>query len=178
MKKILTLSLCFALTLSCKVIKPGIDSEKTESTDITYKQQNIAVKGAKVGGSLDFDSLRNEVAKQKERLAKYQLDSAKAVATGKPLPPKPKETKSTVTDPQSKAQLTYWIDQYGKLQLSCESKDQTVSFLVAEVTRLNKEVTKKTEVVYKTPTWNWILITVLATLLIMSTILLLIKKRS
>lgn len=179
MKKILTLSFLLLLVVaSCKVIRPGVDTEKTENTDIKYKQHDINVKGAKVGSSIDFDSLRNEVEKQKARLAQYQIDSANAVANGKPLPPKPKETKSTFTDPQSKAQLTYWFDQYGKLQLSCESKDQTVSFLAAEVTRLSKEVTKKTEVAYQTPVWNWILITVLSTLLIISTILLTTRKRS
>lgn len=179
MKKILTLSFLLLLFVSsCKIIRPGVDTEKSESTDINYKQHNIDVKGAKVGSSIDFDSLKNEVAKQKARLAQYQLDSAKAVADGKPLPSKPKENKSTFTDPQSKAQLTYWLDEYGKLQLSCESKDQTVSFLAAEVTRLSKEVTKKTEVAYQTPVWNWILISVLSTLLIISIILLTTRKRS
>lgn len=178
MKRILTIGLCCTIVFSCKVIKPGVDTEKTESTDISYKQHNIDVKGAKVGSSIDFDSLKNEAAKQQARLAQYQADSANAVAKGDPVPPKPKENKSTLTDPQSKAQLTYWLDEYGKLQLSCESKDQTVSFLAAEITKLSKEVTKKTEVDYKTPTWNWILITVLSTLLIISTILLTLRKRS
>lgn len=154
--------------MSCQVLKPATSYSKTEKVDTAYKKQEVQVKGAKVETSLDVEALINA-------LTSYKRDSANAANSGTPPPPKPK-TSGTVTDAQGKAQLTYWIDQFGKLQLSCESKDQTVNVLVAEVTRLSKEVSKKTEIDYKTPVWNWIAMSILATLLIIAVLILTLRK--
>ena len=95
----------------------------------------------------------------------------------KPLlkPPAPK--KQFVTDPQTKAQLSYWIDAYGKLQLACESKDQTVQTLQPVVNKTTKDVTKTTVIVKETPKWNWIAMAMLATLLGISVIINLINRK-
>lgn len=161
---------------SCKTIKPGTDTIKTDQTNIVYVPVDVPVKGAQVGTSLNLDSLVKAAINAR---TKYLKDSLAAVLAGKPTLTPPPSNKNTVTDPQTKAQLTYWIDQFGKLQLTCESKDQTVTMLVAEVSRLSKEVTKKIEVIKETPLWNWIAISILATLLIISVLLnlLTIKRR-
>lgn len=165
----------FLCLSGCKVIKPGTDTLKTDETNISYKEQDVKVAGASVNTSLNTDSLIKAALRIK---AKFKFDSTQAVLAGKPIPPAPKQ-KQTFTDPQSKAQLTYWLDQYGKLQITCESKDQVVKMLVAEVTRLTKEVTKKIEIIEKTPVWNWIAISVLGTLFLISVLLnvLTLKRR-
>lgn len=171
MRAVLVILSLFILT-GCKTVKPGTDYSKTDTTSIKYVPVDVAVKGAKVGAALNIDSLL-QVAVQKR--AKYLKDSIAAALAGKPLPKPPKETK-VVTDPATKAQLTYWIDQYGRLQIGCESKDQTINLLVAEVTRLSKEVTKKTEIVKETPKWNGNLITVLSVLLVISVLINVLNK--
>ena len=150
----------------CKVVRPVTSSEVVlDTTETHYKPVDIQLKGAKVTQIVNVDSLFQA---WEGRFKQYLKDSAEAVATGKPLPKAPVSIPQTVTDPQTKAQLTYWIDQFGKLQVSCESKDQTVQVLVAEINRLRKEV--KTVVIpeYKTPVWNYIVIVLLAAALILS----------
>lgn len=159
------------ISLSCKVIKPAIETSKSDETSIGYKPVDVPVKGAKVGTSLNMDSLYRAAVAMR---ALYIKDSINAALAGKPVPASTQQKKS-ITDPETKAQLTYWIDQYGKLQISCESKDQVVTMLVAEVTRLTKEVTKKTEIVKETPKWNWISMSALATVLLISIIINLLK---
>lgn len=177
MKRLKSIVLCgvgfglITMALSCKVIKPGADSVKTDSSSISYKPVDVNVKGGKVSSVINVDSLKAELQAYAQRRAKYIIDSANAVRDGRPIPKAPEPIIQYRTDPESKAQLSYWIDEYGKLQVSCESKDQTVNILVAEVSRLTKEVTKKTEVIKETPVWNWIAIAVISTLLVVSVLL-------
>lgn len=168
-------ALLFTAVPACKIIKPETYYSKKDSTSIAYKQQDIKVKGAKVSTSLDLDSMFKEAAKIR---ATWLRDSTNAVNSGKPVPPAPKTETRYYTDPETKAQLTLMIDRYGKLNVECESKDQTVKFLAAEVTRLSQEVTKKTEVVTETPKWNWIAIGALSALLLASLLLNLVFFKS
>lgn len=163
------------LLTGCKVLRPATDSSLVDTTTVNYKTVAVDVKGAKVAQAINYDSLFGVWA---QKYKQYQLDSAKAQQTGKPAPQRPELPKQTLTDPLTKAQLTYWIDAFGKLQVGCESKDQTIQMLVAETNRLRSEKQKVTVVDYKTPQWNWILISVLATLLLISLIvnLILIKR--
>lgn len=166
MKKYI-LILFLPLLFACKVIKPETTYTETDNTEIRYEMQDVTVKGAKVGTSVNLDSLY----KVAESLRKtWQADSTKAAQNGKPLPPKPKPETKYLTDPQTKAQLSYWIDEYGKLQIGCESKSQTISLLMAQVKKLTAQVSKRTEVVYKTPNWAYAVMAVLFTLLIISNI--------
>lgn len=150
---------------SCRIIKPETSHTKTDTTTTNYKKVDVEVKGAKVGTSLNIDSLARVAA---DKRVKWLLDSAAAAQAGRPIPPAPTEAPKTFTDPNTKAQLTYWIDQHGKLQLGCESKDQTISMLVAEVTKLTTEVSKKTEVVKEIPGYCWAIMGGLAALLLAS----------
>lgn len=183
----------FALS-SCRVIKPEIDHTKTDSTITTYKQVDIKLPGAKVFAGLNMDSLYHAALMAKDQRSedsilrlnmelKYKQDSIAALKANKPIPAKPvyipsPPQKQYVTDPQTKAQLSYWIDAFGKFQITCESKDQTIHSLQAQVTKLTKEVTTQKLLVDKTPAWNWIAMAVLATLLVISLIINFINRKS
>lgn len=144
------------LLSGCKILRPARDSSLVDSTTTTYKKVNVDIKGAKVQQGINLDSLIKSLTPS---LSKG--DGVKNAQT-KPV---------VFTDPQTKAQLTYWVDQYGKLQVSCESKDQTIQMLVAETNRLRSQKEKVTVVDYKTPPFNWVIISVLATLLLVSIIM-------
>lgn len=156
----IVVSLCLSTLFSCKVIKPGLNivKEKTDTTFTTYKQVDFDIKGATVANTINMDSLFSVLqASLKSTNPNTNLDSLfKAFKnTLKPI-----HDTTAVTDPNTKVQLKYWYDAYGKLQMTCTSKDETVQLLVAEVTKLHKEVenSKEIEVVYKMPRWGWIVI--------------------
>lgn len=156
--KILVLLVSVALLwqTGCGVSRPAAGSVTiTDSTQTNYKPVNVPVSGAIVHQSVNIDSLFKA---WEGRFKQYLKDSTEAANSGKPIPPAPTPPdKTTVTDPQTKAQLTYWIDQLGRLQMSCESKDQTVQILVAENNRLRTEVKTDVQIEYKTPIWNYLL---------------------
>lgn len=168
-------ALFFTAIPACKIIKPETSYSKKDSTSISYKEQEVKVAGAKVTADVNLDSL---VAAKIDQMTSYKRDSAAAVAAGLPIPQAPDPVIKYITDPQSKAILKYWLDAQGKLQMSCESTDQVVKVLVAEITRLTQEVTKKTEVVTETPKWNWIVIGALSALLFGSVLLNLVFFKS
>lgn len=179
---------------SCTILKPKVDHSKTDTTITTYKQVDLKVKGAKVFAGLNMDSLYHALLMAKDQRMedsvarlnmelKYKQDSIAALKANKPIPAKPvfkpkQPTKQTVTDPETKAQLTYWIDAYGKFQITCESKDKTISTLQAQVNKLTKDVTTQTVLQKETPKWNWIAMAVLATLLVISVLLNFITRKS
>jgi hypothetical protein len=159
--KMIALVILIAVGLSsCKIIKPKEITTIKDSVSVNYRTVNIDVPGAKVQNGINADSLIKAfiVAQQ----------------NGTPLP-----APQTYTDPKSKAELKVWIDQYGKLQASCESKDQTVQALVAELTKTRQELKEKENIVYKTPTINYIAMAVMGTLLAISLIvnILTIKRK-
>jgi hypothetical protein len=190
----LVLALVAAGFFGCTVIKPKVNTTKTDSTYTTYKQVTVDVKGAKVGAGLNLDSLYKALLIAKDQRMddslsnlkaenKYKTDSIAALKANKPLPPKPVFIKSPpdvryVTDPQTKAQLSYWVDRYGKLQLGCESKDQLVQTLVAQVNTLHKQVTTTTQVAKITPAWAWVIMAVEAVLLLIVMVLLQLERRA
>lgn len=192
---IILILLTSALLLSaCKVIKPGVDHSKVDSTSIAYKQVDLHLKGAKVFARLNMDSLYHAALMAKDQRGedsilrlntelKYKQDSIAAFRANKPIPPKPvyvpsPPQKQFVTDPETKAQLAYWIDAYGKFQITCESKDQTIHSQQAEITKLTSEKTSEKLLVKETPVWNWIAIAVLGTLLLISLLLNFINRKS
>ncbi len=173
---------------SCSIIKPQVNTLQKDSTYISYKPIDWRVKGAKVNTGLNLDSLYHLAlfardARKEDSLAtyalqlKYKNDSLIALRANKPLPPRPPMVVEHpkiqyLTDPETKAQLSYWVDQFGKLQIGCEAKDQTLHTLQTTITNLKSKETTTTQIAYKTPTWNWLLIGGLTALLIVSGIFL------
>ena len=178
--------------VSCTVIKPGTNTSKTDSTYTTYKQVAIDVKGATVTAGLNMDSLFHAALMAKDQRAedsigrlnmevKYKTDSLTALKAGNAIPAKPvyiqlPPQKQYVTDPNTKAQLTYWIDAYGKFQITCEAKDQTITSLQAQVTKLTKQVSSTTVTVPQTPVWAKVVMWLEGVLLLICIIILFIKS--
>lgn len=148
----------------CTVIKPGTNtsSDKSDSSWTNYKQVPVDVKGATVGSNINTDSLINRIKELMAASAKStpvgeqpNLDSIFAAfkAGLKPI----KDT-VTVTDPNAKVVLKYWMDEAGKLQMTCTSKDETINVLVAENNKLRREIEKSqtVHVEYKMPWWGWL----------------------
>jgi hypothetical protein len=188
---LIALLLLFCVT-SCTVVKPQVDRTKTDSTYTTYKQVDIKLTGAKVYAGLNLDSLYHVALMNKDQYKddsiarlnvelKYKQDSIAALKADKPIPQRPvyipsPPVKQYVTDPQTKAQLSYWIDAYGKFQISCEAKDQTIQTLQAQVNKLTTDKTVTVSVVYKTPAWNKFLMLAELALIIAAVIFIAIKS--
>jgi hypothetical protein len=178
--KAVCLFICFIATTAsltgCFSKRSVVEHSVTDTTTTNYKQVAYAYKGAKVVAGLNMDSLYHAALIDKDQRLedsvtnlkienKYKQDSIAALKAGHPVPAapvliQPKPDVKYVTDPQSKAQLTYWIDQYGKLQVGCESKDQTLQLMVAQVTKLRTELDKKVTTITVTaiPKWIWFLL--------------------
>ncbi len=177
---------------SCSIIKPQVNTIQKDSTYTTFKPIDLKVKGAKVNAGINLDSLyraslfvrdqqKDDSILKLTLMVKYKTDSIAAIKANKPIPTRPvinygQPTKIYVTDPQTKAQLSYWIDQYGKLQLGCEAKDQTVQTLQATITNLKSKETITTVVAFKTPGWNWIAIGCLSALVLACAFFLTVKS--
>lgn len=154
-KNILLISVSL-LVFSCKSQAPLVTGTvHKDSTAVDYKQQTMVITGAKVTQTLNMDSLIKVYLVKRDQ---YIKDSINAVKTGKPVPEKPKPDVQYLTDPQTKAQLSYWIDQYGKLNVGCESKDQTIQLLVAQVKQLHQELTTAVKTEYRTPWYDYLII--------------------
>lgn len=142
---------------ACTIVKPGETStySKTDTTETKYKPIFVEYKGGTSTTAINYDSL---YAAWKKSLPATQQSNADSLF--KVFLKSLKKDTVTVNDPQSKAQLKYWYDEFGKLQMSCTAKDQTLSIMVAEITRLTKEVSNsnKTVVVYKMVWWGWLII--------------------
>jgi len=175
----------------CTVLKPEVDRTKTDTTITTYKQVALQVKGATVSAGLNLDSLyhvalmnqdirKDDSIQRLNAELKYKRDSIAALKANKPIPAPPviiqaPPKKQYVTDPQTKAQLAYWIDAYGKFQITCQAKDQTIQTLQAQVTKLTKDTTTTTKVVTQTPWWNKLLMITESVIILALAIFLLIK---
>lgn len=157
----------------CKSLRPTSEHRVTDSTTVTYKKQAVVVLGASVLQTIDTDSLLDV---WQSKFKQFKHDSVQAIATGQPIPKPPVLAKRTVTDTQTKAQLTYWIDQYGKLQVSCESKDQTIQVLVAETNRLRKEFKTTPVIVKETPQYIKVILWAMGGLLVLALIKLFFKN--
>lgn len=142
------------LASSCGVMKPSTQSEKTDSTWTTYKPVDVKVTGSSVGSAFNVDSFFAVLK------GKINIPSSSTINTDSLFTELSKAIKeqlaamppNVVTDPETKIQLKYWYDQFGKLNMECTSKDQTIQMLVAEINKLQKE--KKTEtIVTYVPVW-------------------------
>ncbi|WEK18181.1 MAG: hypothetical protein P0Y49_15425 [Candidatus Pedobacter colombiensis] len=151
--------------LSCRSVQPVVSSVlKTDSLITTYKQESLLIKGAKVEERLDLDSL---ILVARSVRAAYLKDSVLAVREGREVVRTMSTAIREFTDPSTKAALSYWIDEYGRLNIGCESKDQTIQLLIAQVKQLQKEITTAQKIEYKTPWYNYLIIlTLLAALLL------------
>lgn len=182
---------CMFWTASCTVIKPATNTRVVDSVSTTYTPVDYHITGAKVSKGINIDSLyrvvlraRNKhladsVAYLKQR-NQWLADSLTAARANKPLPPKPllipaKPVIQYLTDPATKAQLSYYVDAFGRLNVGCEAKDRTIQVLQQTVTRLQKQVSQTTQVAYKTPWYMWGLLGLLAGLLGISLVKNLIK---
>lgn len=177
---------------SCTVLKPEVDRTKKDTTITTYKQVDLKVTGAKVFAGINMDSLFHAALLAKDfakddsisRLnieLQFKQDSISALKANKPIPAKPLPPvyipqKQYVTDPQTKAQLAYWIDQYGKFQITCESKDQTIKTLQAQVTKLTTDTTITTKVNPVTPMWSKVAMIVEGILLLIAILIIVFKS--
>jgi len=183
---VIALLACCLLVSSCSVIKPQVNTVKTDSSYTTYKPETFNIKGAQVFKTLNMDSLvkaaliaRDVYKEDSASMAKYKVDSAADVKAHRAVPIAPVLVPPKiqyVTDPNTKAQLSYWIDQAGKIQLGCEAKDQTIQTLQATVNTIQSTVITKIVPVTKTPLWATVLMWVEAVLLAICIIILLIKS--
>lgn len=144
-----------ALLSSCTVVKPGNDTSytKTDSTQVVYKPIIVPVKGATVYNHIDYDSLYKAWLKTIPENQKVNIDSL-FNEFKKSLK---KDTVRT-TDPFTKAELKYWFDEHGKLQIQCTAKDRELQLMQAEIIKLTTEKSKQTTTVvqYKMTWWGWI----------------------
>jgi len=151
--------------VACRSTLPVTNSiVRKDSTITSYVRQSVAIKGAKVERQLNLDSLLSEALHSRKQ---YLEDSLLSVKEGRAIPPQPKTEVRYFTDPDTKAALSYWTDQYGKLNIGCESKDQTIQLLIAQVKQLHTELSTAVKIEYKTPWYNYLIIlTLLAALLL------------
>lgn len=134
----------------CRSVRPETSSTVVKDTTIvTYKTVEVPIRGAAVVNHVNVDSLVNAIAKKKTE--------------GQPLATAPVK----VEDKDGKVVLEYWIDELGKLQINCQSKDQTIQVLVAEIAKLRKETKTIVQEVEKTPFWNYAIILLLGVALVL-----------
>lgn len=162
--KTLTVLIAILLGIGCKTIAPQNNTSfEAKDTSITnYKKLDVEVKGADVKRPFDFSQflvpLSGDFYIKNPELKGLapKLDSILSLYA------KAKFGKDTVKifDPTNKVALKYWVDEFGKLQIQCSSKDQTIQLLVAEVTKLRKESEKKQQVILvkEMPGWGWFII--------------------
>lgn len=149
MKGLLFSFICLAsVMVGCKSTKPVVNSYTVkDSTVVNYRTVEVPVPGQQTSAAVNLDSLMNLLKENKPVIINGQVPSG----DGKML-------------------LQYWTDAFGKLQIRCQTQDQVLNVLAAEITRLREE--QKIETVihteYRTPVWNYILVVLLAAALIIS----------
>lgn len=142
----------------CRSIRPESSRISVSDTVVTsYKKVDVPLPDFVVKQSINIDSLLKSLAPALSR-----------GGGAKNEPTKP----SVIKDDNGKVRLEYWVDEFGKLQINCQSKDQTIQVLVAENMRLRHEVKTDVLQVYRTPVWNYILLLLLGAALVVA----LIKK--
>lgn len=167
---------------SCATIRKSTTSEKIDSTSTEYKQVGVKLEGGSVKAAVNMDSIVSALRARLSGVARatpeFNVDSLIADA----LEAFKKEMKTmkpnVITDPESKVQLKYWVDQFGKLNIECSSKDQTIQMLVAELTRTRKEKTET--IIQKGDPWYYKLIwgyTISLTLLLIIGLVNIIRKK-
>jgi hypothetical protein len=168
LKNIGSLLIVLSAFASCRSVQAVSNGTiHKDSVTTTYRQEQVTIKGAAVLQVLNLDSLLKESLDARNV---YVKDSLTAVKNGQPVPVQQRTVVKYLTDPQTKASLSYWTDQYGKLNIGCESKDQTIQLLIAQVQQLHTELTTATKIEYKTPWYDYLIIFMLLAALIFTTI--------
>lgn len=158
----------------------------TDTTTVKYKPVEVKIKGSSVTGELNVDSLLNALKTNLQKLNETNFSNEKTIAQQaidfekvftdfkKGIKP---STPVVITDTSGRVQLKYWYDSFGKLQMECGTKDQTINLLVAEITRMRNEINSKQTVIYRTrPVWlTWLF---MGMALIQAVVLYLIVKRN
>ncbi len=120
-----------------------ITNTVTETKTVTIKERDttFVYEGASVGTGVNLDSIINVLSMQ----YKQGLNGV--------------ETKRTYTDPQTKVKLSFWMDEYGRLQADCTSKDSAWSAKLQDVITNYEKETKQTQIIRERfiPLWFKIL---------------------
>lgn len=140
----------------CKAPNIATSNTKTDSTWTSYNQAAMNVTGASVSSGVNVDSLVDALRRKLSTAANgsqpANIDSMINAAVSAFKDEMKSMKPIVVIDPESKVQLKYWYDQYGKLNMECSSKDQTIQILVAQVNKLSNEKRVET-IIKKEPTW-------------------------
>lgn len=151
--------LCFGIATACitagcapaKNIKATTNFRAVIDTVTTvYKTVPIVVPGATVYQTLNVDSIVNIL---------------KQLNNGQPLPTqiieRIKQPIIMQAGKNNEAELKYWVNEFGQLQLSCSAKERQLQAVVAENTRYRKDSSFNTitvdKLVYKT-SWRYVFI--------------------
>lgn len=133
----------------CKSTKPVTNTQTTikDSTIINYRNVDVPVPGQKTGAAVNLDSLMQLLKENKSPVINNVVPST----DGKML-------------------LKYWTDEFGKLQIRCETQDYVLNVLAQEITKIRNEQKTVTVVqeVSKTPWYNWVIMILLLAALIKS----------
>ena len=145
-------------------MRPGQNDyySKKDTTITNYIPVDAHYQGATVGNSINSDSLLKAFA---VLLEKSKGNGTRPVNIDSVLNAFKMGFKTNLhdtvvtTDPNTKVQLKYWVDEFGKLQMTCTSKDQTIQMMVAQITKLTEELKSNhtTVVVKEMPWWGWLL---------------------
>jgi hypothetical protein len=136
----------FLFASGCRTrITPEVFNSSLDSSWIENQKVPLKLEPAKAGASVNTDSL-----------LKAQKDSNGKITPSAPV---------IVNDPKMRAQLKYWMDQYGKLMLECEAKaiDTVVDVPVKRrLVILQKTIVKPPVVIEVTPKWIQVILLVSA----------------
>lgn len=114
---------------------------ETKTTTIKERDTTFIYQGASVGTGVNLDSIINVLSMQ----FKQGLNGV--------------ETKRTFVDPQTKVKLSFWMDEYGRLQADCSSKDSAWSAKLQDVITNYEKQTSQTQIIRERfiPLWFKIL---------------------
>lgn len=97
------------------------DTKATEKVNVKWRDTTITVPGFEISAGINIDSLiRAHVPRTKTEIRKV-----------------------TVIDPETKAQLSYWKDEAGRLQARCEAQEKQIDFKLKDIERIIKTETNK-----------------------------------
>lgn len=143
--------------VSCKTTR-SVVRESIDSTWVEYKSVDVPVNGASVKSAVNLDSL---LSTKKAVYVQPGIQRGIELVTVTDT--------VTVVDTTDRVTLKYWKDTFGKLNIECSSKDETIKMLVAEVNRLKHRKETVTKMVKIIPWYSWVALA-LGVLLIVASI--------
>jgi len=130
--KILLYAVSFMLLAQgCRIIKPT-ETFKTDTYKEFYRDTTIFIKGSDVNKGIDSANLALIISKLNKR------------------------EKVEYRDNNGNVMLSFYLDELGRLQAKCESKDSAYQFQLKEIERKYSEQVFETIVKKQTPVWVWI----------------------